>query len=288
MNLAVVAAVGLAPSAHAQLRPRPTSLMDFLPARLGGAELHPMWFGPHHPGNGSFGYTLVGKASGSRRIIITFGWDPYGRGLMVRKLGETRDDRVAHYEGLRLAGRFVQLGCRHDVFQCQVKVVLAKRVLLELSVELPRDGREAIRLLKQLDLDGMETFLRQRPGPSPRAGARLDDPIADSDHRGYVTFPRAPYSLSPWQVERAVAARRELGACHRGGGKLTVSFTIDPAGKVTDTKVEDSSLRDEKAEDCVRRELEQGTFPKAPLPTKSKHTFVFPLVAPTRSPPGGP
>src|SRR4030095_14455574 len=142
---ALLAALLIAPSAAAQTRGKAKAWEDFLPPRLGNAELVP-------EGKLSIGildgkYRLPGGKDGEPRLMtVTIAFDPdmidHLGSLVVSKPRETRklDDGV--YEGMRLDGRFLQRRCDPAATDCRVDMALADRVWLQVRVERPTDHGE--------------------------------------------------------------------------------------------------------------------------------------------------
>lgn len=65
-------------------------------------------------------------------------------------------------------------------------------------------------------------------------------------------------------------------------GRLMVRFTIDPAGKVTESAVQESSLNNAAAEGCIRDAVRTWTFPK---PQGGKVVVSYPFVLAAAPPP---
>jgi hypothetical protein len=161
---AFLAALVIAPSAAAQARPKAKAWEDFLPPRLGDAELVP-------EGKLSIGvldgkYRLPGgKDAEPRQMTVTIAFDPdmidHLGSLVVSKPGETRKLEDGVYEGMRLDGRFLQRRCNPGASDCRVDMALADRVRLQVRVERPTDRGEPLRWLKRLDLKGIETLARK-------------------------------------------------------------------------------------------------------------------------------
>jgi hypothetical protein len=98
------------------------------------------------------------------------------------------------------------------------------------------------------------------PAPSPEAGG-----------------------LSTEQVKRVVAAHQgairtcyELEATRTSAppGTLEMSWTIEPSGKVSDAKIDSSTLYDARAEACILRQVLGLRFPASAAPTR---VDVFPF-----------
>jgi len=160
----LIAALALVPSGAAQARDKAKSWEDFLPARLGEAELIPegklaldVWDGKYRlPG---------GKDADARQMTISIAFDPSVLDkpgtFVVRKPGETQKDEDGVYEGMRVNGRFAQRKCDPAATECQVDLVLVDRVWLQVRVKGPTDRGEPLRWLKRLDLKGMEALARK-------------------------------------------------------------------------------------------------------------------------------
>jgi hypothetical protein len=158
------AALLLAPSGAAQARGQAKSWEGFLPPRLGEAELVPE--GKLSLGVWEARYRLPrGKDAEPRQMTITIAHDPSSLenlgSLVVRKPGETRKLEDGIYEGMRLDGRFLQRRCDPAATDCQLDMVLADRVWLQVRVTGPTDRGEPLRWLKRLDLKGMEALARK-------------------------------------------------------------------------------------------------------------------------------
>lgn len=300
----LLAAAVMAPSAAAQARRKAKAWEDFLPPRLGDAELVP-------EGMLSIGildgkYRLPGGKDGEpRQMTVTIAFDPdmidHLGSLVVSKPGETRklDDGV--YEGMRLDGRFLQRRCDPAATDCQVDMALADRVWLRVRVERPTDRGEPLRWLKRLDLKGIETLARKekleplstRERHGTLAVLGRSDELANLPQLSVAEVvasqkPPPPKidSLTPEQIKSSLDARGDIRVCHLEasakdagppGGEIAVSFTVQPSGKaLTDVKVETTTITDPGIRDCLLRQLRSGTFPPARQPTKGRHTFVFP------------
>jgi hypothetical protein len=86
-------------------------------------------------------------------------------------------------------------------------------------------------------------------------------------------------------IQRGLGAR-SLGvrACYEvaaeenpklSGGEITVSFTVEPTGKMINPKIEISTVADAAVEACVLRQMDKMSFPAARESTSARHTFAF-------------
>jgi len=310
---ATVGALALALWSSALAAPAAKRLEEFLPPRLDGAELALSPAAERTVGQ----YQLTGKAGDARHVAVTLIAAPDAievrDATIVLKPGKTLDFAGYSYEGLRQDGRFVQRACALDGVECQVDVMLAKRLLVSLRVERPADRAEALRLLAQVDLKGLEAFARKQPvARASRSGdagadrlqkeqAKLVD-IWRAEQRAWLKAAGTPGSVAPsaktWtapaaaaesltaeQIQRGLGAR-SLGvrACYEvaaeenpqlSGGDITVSFTVEPTGKMVNPKVEATTVADQAVEACVLRQLRKTSFPAARESTSARHTFAF-------------
>ena len=161
---ALLAALVVAPSAGAQARRKAKAWEDFLPPRLGDAERVPK--GKLSIGVWEGNYRLPGgKDAEPRQMTIKIAHDLDALdnlgSLAVSKPGETQKLEDGVYEGMRVGGRFLQRKCDPAALECQVDVVLADRVWLQLRVKQPTDRGEPLRWLKRLDLKGIEALARK-------------------------------------------------------------------------------------------------------------------------------
>jgi hypothetical protein len=287
---------------------------DFVPRRLAGAELT-----QSSAPDRTVGWYLLPAAAegGTRHVAVTLVPGPDAievrDATVVLKPGKTIDFAGYAYEGLRLDGRFVQRACGLDGRECQIDVMLAKRLLVSLRVERPTDRDEPLRLLAQIDIKGLEAFARKQPVSRV---ARSPDPAADRLHkeeaklveiwraeqrawlkavgtpssgpaanRTWTVPPAAAESLTGEQIQRGLGAR-SLGvrACYElaaeenarlSGGEITVSFTVEPSGAIANPKIEASTVADPNVESCVLRQLQKTSFPAARDATSARHTFAF-------------
>jgi hypothetical protein len=239
---------------------------------------------------------------------------------LVRKPGETIAFAGDSYEGVRLGGRFAQRACGPENTECRVDVMLAKRLVLSLRVERPTDRGEPLRLLEQLDIKGLEAFARKqqppRVAPASDAGAgrlrkeeaKLVELLRAEPREGIKTVGKPPAgaaapgslaalpppadALTGEQIRRGLGVR-SLGvrACYEvavaenpalSGGEITVSFTVEPGGKLASPKIEASTVADQAVAACVLRQLQKCWFAAARESTSARHTFVFSAGAPLR------
>jgi len=313
-------ALALWSSALAAPAPAAKRIEELLPPRLDGAALTLSSAAERPVGR----YQLPGKAAGdTRHVAITLILGPDAIELrdatVVLKPGKTIDFAGYAYDGLRLDGRFVQRACALDGLECQVDVVLAKRLLVSVRVERPADRDEPLRLLKQVDLKGLEAFARKQPAARaarssdavaarlPKEEAKLVEiwraeqrawlkavgtPSSAPSTRSWTAPPAAAESLTANQIQRGLGAR-SLGvrACYEvaaeenpklSGGEITVSFTVEPAGNMVNPKIEATTVADAAVEACVLRQLGKTSFPAAREATSARHTFAFASESPLR------
>lgn len=90
--------------------------------------------------------------------------------------------------------------------------------------------------------------------------------------------------LSPEQIRRIVEAHKGVyRACYETAvareptlqGGVTVSFTITPAGGVTDTRISNTSLNNGRVESCLLRIFNRLKFPAADKATNANYPLLF-------------
>ena len=318
---ALVLALGWPATAAAAAAPAAVKrIEDFLPPRLDGAEVAitsepERTVGSYQlPGKAGGDTRHVG-------ITLNLGPDAIELrdATIVPKPGKTIDFAGYTYEGLRVGGRFVQRACGLESFECRVDVLLAKRLLVSVRVERPTERGEPLRLLDQIDIKGLEAFARKQPVSRSRSpdglAARLHKEEAKlveiwraeqrawlkavgtpasspASPRSWTALPAAAESLTADQIKHGLGAR-SLGvrACYEvaaeenprlSGGDITVSFTVEPSGKIANAKIEATTVADPPVEACVLRQLQKASFPAAREPTSARHTFAFASASPLR------
>lgn len=314
-----------APAGAAAAKPAAKRIEGFLPPRLDGAE--PVlasepertvgWY--QLPGK-------AGGDKRHVAVTFILGPDPIEvrDATIVPKPGKTIDFAGQTYEGLRVGGRFVQRACGLASFECRVDVLLAKRLLVSVRVERPTERDEPLRLLGQIDLKGLEAFARKQPVSRSRARDALADRLHKEEAklveiwrteqrtwleavgtgsssqpslRSWTVLPTAAESLTADQIKHGLGAR-SLGvrACYEvaaeessqlSGGDITVSFTVEPSGKLANAKIEATTVANQAVEACVLRQLQKTSFPAAREPTSARHTFAFASASPLRPDRGG-
>ena len=125
------------------------------------------------------------------------------------------------------------------------------------------------------DLDSSDTT-QMNPEPTP-------DPVFIPTEYG-IRHPRSPLSIKPTKPisPNPQIVREELRnlnrtmktSCHPETGDLVVEFTLTPAGKATNIKSLNGSLKGTKSEQCILNQLSKHQFPeKADKNTPVKFPF---------------
>jgi hypothetical protein len=175
-----LAAAGLLAAGAAVAAPaKRKALEEFLPPTLGDGKKQP----PLHDlgSNAHAAYLLPER----RFVNFNMRWVDASEAKVVfrvSKPGETRENTAAKlsHEGFEVDGFFVQRTShlptpgRAGGGKSEAKVLLGDRLLVEVSVERPKDRNEPLEWLRKLDLRGLAALKRPKT-LAPRA------PMTDAD-----------------------------------------------------------------------------------------------------------
>jgi hypothetical protein len=125
------------------------------------------------------------------------------------------------------------------------------------------------------------------PGDALRAALGATDGGNRSAAPTPSAAPGAPgpgEGLSPAEVGQVVMARYPdfracytlfMGAHPARDGSVTVSYTITPRGRPDGATIGNSTLREQRVEDCILRRFATLRFPASDHPTHASFTFSF-------------
>jgi hypothetical protein len=131
------------------------------------------------------------------------------------------------------------------------------------------------------------------PSPAPNLNADSEESrdagatpsestLADASHAGRSDAGDAGHGLGPEPIRRVVLAHRgALQACFELesrkdpglGGSITVDWVIDANGSVSDARMAESTMHNQRVEGCVVNEVRSWRFP----PSDGRSTVSYPF-----------
>ena len=124
---------------------------------------------------------------------------------------------------------------------------------------------------------------------TPDDGEEHTDPVGKGDGPKYQSGTQIPMDKLD-EVNKLLARRNPtVSRClafvvdnkdlpRNSKGKMTISLTISPAGKVSDVKVTSDGLNSKPLEDCVIGKIKELEFPQLPKALDTSYTYGFEAI----------